>query len=98
MNGTAGSDRSQFLFAELLEVEDNLQVLYGRAIVEGDELHILVSTTGAHPSFDVNSLSDILRRVGEDVGNDSSSDIFIDYMLEMLDYSKDPIRRKLTSS
>ena len=48
----ACSDGTQLLLAELLEVNDNLQVVDGRSVVQCDELDELVSTAAANPALD----------------------------------------------
>ena len=53
MNGGAGSDRFESLFRELFQVEHYLDVLYGGAVVECHELHMLVAATGADPSLHI---------------------------------------------
>ncbi len=40
----------ELLFVELVEVENNLKVAHGGAIVESDELYVFVTTAGANPT------------------------------------------------
>ena len=51
MDARASSDRLQFLFRELLHVEHNLYVLDSRAVVEGNELNVFVTSAGSNPTF-----------------------------------------------
>ena len=47
-----GGDGLELLVGELGQVEHNLEIADRRTVVECHELHILVATAGAHPSFD----------------------------------------------
>ena len=57
MQAGACGDGTQFLLAELLEVNDNLQVVDGRAVVQGDELDEFVTASAAYPALDTHLLS-----------------------------------------
>ncbi len=67
VNRGAGGDGLEVFVRELVHVEDNLQVLDRRAIVEGHELHVFVATAGAHPTLDIDVGADGFGR-GEQLG------------------------------
>ena len=47
----AGCDRLKFLVGELGHVKHNLNILYGRTVIELHELYMLVAAAGTHPAF-----------------------------------------------
>ena len=55
-------DGFQILIGEFLHIEDNLKVLYCRAVVESHKLHMLVAAARAHPAFHTNVCANQLRR------------------------------------
>ena len=55
-------DGFQILVGEFLHIEDNLKVLYCRAVVESHKLHMLVAAARAHPAFHTNVCANQLRR------------------------------------
>ena len=55
-------DGFQILVREFLHIEDNLKVLYCRAVVESHKLHMLVAAARAHPAFHTNVCANQLRR------------------------------------
>ena len=50
LNGSTRCDWLKLLVRKILHVENNLQVLHSRAVVQGHELHMFVSTTRTHPT------------------------------------------------
>ena len=49
----AGGDRLEVVVAQLLNIDDDLDIVDCRAIVEGDEAHLLAATAGTHPALDI---------------------------------------------
>jgi hypothetical protein len=48
----AGSDGLELFVVELVHIKNDLNVVHGRAIVEGNELYVFVASASAYPSFD----------------------------------------------
>ena len=53
----AGSDALQELFVEELRISDNLNVIDGGTVVEGNEFDLFVASFGADPAFGQNLLA-----------------------------------------
>ena len=56
----------EHLVAEFRVVHYDLDIMYGRAIVQGDEAYVFVAPPGTHPAFDVHIRAEVgpLQRIG----------------------------------
>ena len=84
------SDKLQHLLVgKFCQIEDYLDILDGRTVIEGDELHILVAATCTHPPLYIDFTPDKLGR--EDIFDFSTFHSCLN--LQDSDYSNDPILR-----
>ena len=89
----SGGDVLQQGLVEAVEVYHHLHVVYGAAVVQCHEGHLLASPAGAHPSFHVDHRAEVFT--AQQVGYLCSVNLFhfVNEELRMKNYSKAPMRR-----
>ena len=97
-----GRDVFQQFFAEVGQIDHNLYIIYCRAVVQCDEVHLFATTAGTYPSLYVDHCTEVLAL--QQVNHFCSTNLFhktvslIFQIILFAIYSKDPIRKKFTSA